>query len=546
MEYEKALYRVYERSLDGLRRDQPTRIVGRYSIRPRHTCSCITHTFYLGAMALFVLVVSLHLQFVGQGQCFHDVLKPLELGKDNSTYTASLLDKNAFVSISIERSQRPLLDMDDDDTNTTTFRSEYEFSVDPLVVALSKDFRESHEVQMHNITIPHTCFGSGTTLWLVEQVIGYDTILINQLMYALRSDGQLKNMKTKENWIWTKVQLRDPENLIELFSRKFSVFVYSLFAFCLISTVTALVVRILISSGVAVMFPFFFLLRSFGWHQINLRILTQSYPWLGYPVEHLQALNRPTKSLICAHLAKAVVFYMMYQACQLAWAGWLYNKSVPSGLLMWIYSLMMMWEYFAMIFIRSSSGIRFFPRVALLFFVLFHFYFYSFTYGFFNEALCCVGVAMVGVMVYCVNALEVPALARGAVSFEHPRAFYMELGWPTWSAALPPSFSLFHPLNGEWRGIYEEDDDDHIADDRSSNADADDVAVVADMNDNDIAAGAGGAALDMAIVGAHAREMEMEMEEEDEEIGLDRRERSTSTRGVVVLPHHTHTAADNV
>merc|ERR1740138_743909 len=179
-----------------------------------------------------------------------------------------------------------------------SFVAEYEFSANPLVVSLSQEFRDAHNVKAYNITVPYRCFGSGVTLAIVEWLIGCDTIIINQLMYALQSDGQLKNTQTQENWLWTAKQIAGATSLQEWLASKFWTLFYSLFSFSVISMVTALVVRILISSGVAVMFPFFFALRSMGMNHINLRILTQSYPWLGFPVEHLQAANLPTKPLI--------------------------------------------------------------------------------------------------------------------------------------------------------------------------------------------------------------------------------------------------------
>ena len=38
-----------------------------------------------------------------------------------------------------------------------------------------------------------------------------------------------------------------------------------------------------------------------------------------------------------------------------------------------------------------------------------------------------VGLGMVAVMMLSITRLEVPALARGSVSFEHPRAYYMQV-----------------------------------------------------------------------------------------------------------------------
>ena len=61
-------------------------------------------------------------------------------------------------------------------------------------------------------------------------------------------------------------------------------------------------------------------------------------------------------------------------------------------------------------------------------------------------------------MCFCVVAFEVPASNRGEISLEQPRALTTELPWPAWDAALPPSWSLFLPLNARATSVYSGDD----------------------------------------------------------------------------------------
>lgn len=197
--------------------------------------------------------------------------------------------------------------------------------------------------------------------------------------------------------------------------------------------------------------------RSWG---LDLHILTLSYPWLGLPVEILRARQKPIGPLISAHLVRVIVLYSMYEACQLAWAMWLYNKPVQSGLQLWVYGVVMVWEYFSMIYLRCATALRFLPKLTLLFFCAFHFYFYTYSYAFFDVALLAMFTAMLHSMLYFVHTFELPASTRGEISFEQPRALYTELPWPAWDAALPPSWSLFLPLNVRHQGIYQNDAED--------------------------------------------------------------------------------------
>ena len=74
----------------------------------------------------------------------------------------------------------------------------------------------------------------------------------------------------------------------------------------------ALIVRMLISSGVVIMFPLFYCIRRVG-VDLDLEILTMSYPWLGRPVARLQREGKPVTPIIVAHCIRVVVLYSMYE-----------------------------------------------------------------------------------------------------------------------------------------------------------------------------------------------------------------------------------------
>jgi len=249
---------------------------------------------------------------------------------------------------------------------------------------------------------------------------------------------------------------------------KISTLALSILSFFLITSVTALIVRVLTSSGVVLMFPIFACLRNLGLEGADDRILGLSYPWIG---RARHAISRsgsfPESHLIYSHMAKIGLYYVMYEACQAAWSVVLYGKSIPEALPIWIYGLAMSWEYFSMVFVRSALSAYFFPRLTLLYFLAFHFYFYSTPYGYFDVALIPLFSFMVHGMLYTVLALEIPAAQRGnVISMECPREVYNRLGWHEWTAGLPPEWTLFLPLNGRNVPLYdrnmeEEDDERH-------------------------------------------------------------------------------------
>lgn len=89
--------------------------------------------------------------------------------------------------------------------------------------------------------------------------------------------------------------------------------------------------------------------------------------------------------------------------------------------------MVMLWEYFALIFVRARSSIVFFSRMAALSFVAFHVYFYHFQMGYFGIAAAAAFCSMLAVKMYVLRAIEMPAYVSGEVSHEQPRAHFVEL-----------------------------------------------------------------------------------------------------------------------
>jgi hypothetical protein len=91
----------------------------------------------------------------------------------------------------------------------------------------------------------------------------------------------------------------------------------SVLAFFLVTSVTSLIVRVLTSSGVVLMFPMFTLLRSLGLTGANERVISLSYPWIGAARAAVSAeRSHPQGHLVCAHVTKVLLYYIMYEGCQ--------------------------------------------------------------------------------------------------------------------------------------------------------------------------------------------------------------------------------------
>jgi len=354
----------------------------------------------------------------------------------------------------------------------------YKFSSLEALLYVDDEFLWNHNISIVNITVTERCLSSGVDNVIanyftklaetLSQVYGIDAAIINQLMYGVRNvdgsyrDGFLLNMETEERWSWRRefmeyAEPRSSEDPISgWFGMKIGVLFLSLLSFFLITSISALIVRILTSSGVVLMFPIFAWLRLLGVPGADDRILSLSYPWIGRARNVARLRNiYPESHLIFAHLAKIALFYVMYEASQAAWSVVLYGKSLPDGLPVWVYGFAMIWEYFSIIFVRSALSAFFFPRISLLYFLCFHFYVYSVPYGFFDCAFIPFFFMMLHAMLYSLLAFEIPAARRGATSLECPREVYSRISWPEWTASLPQEWTLFLPLNSRYIPLHD-------------------------------------------------------------------------------------------
>jgi len=179
-----------------------------------------------------------------------------------------------------------------------------------------------------------------------------------------------------------------------------------------------------------------------------------SYPWIGVPLEILRARNQSATPFIIAHLSKVFVYYFLYQATQVVFAQYFYNQNQPGQAYLWIFVIMMMWEYYSMIYVRSAASIQLFPRASLGLFLIFHFYYFSYPSGFHVLALVVLFFSLLCLMIHCIRMFEIKAFDRGLISLDQPRMMYNALPWPSWGAALSPDYTLMMPLNMRSESAY--------------------------------------------------------------------------------------------
>lgn len=140
---------------------------------------------------------------------------------------------------------------------------------------------------------------------------------------------------------------------------------------------------------------------------------------------------------VVGHLGRVVVYYVLYEALQFAMSVWLYDTGAPGNKELWLFASMMVWEYFSMIYVRSTGSILLFPRAAFLLFALYHVYLFSFPAGFHLLAIFVMFLLVGILMLYCIRTFEYEAYqVRALFFYSSPSCLPLNLSFSLFSLYL--------------------------------------------------------------------------------------------------------------
>ncbi|CAK0845408.1 unnamed protein product, partial [Prorocentrum cordatum] len=342
----------------------------------------------------------------------------------------------------------------------------YKFAFDREVILLRPKVFETHSFSMYNVTVSERCLVPSPLLGEAFRLFGgYDTIVINELAYTFRSRGYLKRADPLgggdiESWAWSEEQVEDDGGPAE--SR----------------SVAAALARKLALVGKA---SLAFLLRvrhhrllhphrrqRLRGHHVpgghgRPRAGNRSWPRAARGADAQLPVDRGARGGAAAGWAPHVAAVpgaprlpapavVRLPVLQLGWGAWkfiLYRKSSPDGFEERVFSFCCALELFNLIFVRTASSARVFPRLAWACMVYFHFYMPR-LYPFHWMALATCATTMTYVMVYCVNNFEEPALRgdpfdHSTPTAVHPRALYVPQLSPSWALEAAPLWTMFYP-----------------------------------------------------------------------------------------------------
>jgi hypothetical protein len=145
-------------------------------------------------------------------------------------------------------------------SNYTDDNYDYEFSFHIGELLLPRKVQRLHNFTVLNVTMSGSkCFGSSFTRFLLP-LGGLDTIIVNNLMFTFHKSGSVMTADG-DYYRWKTEDTEGYDTIIDWIGFKLLIVLISVFAFFLLSTATALLVRVLISSGVVILLPIFALFQ---------------------------------------------------------------------------------------------------------------------------------------------------------------------------------------------------------------------------------------------------------------------------------------------
>lgn len=349
-------------------------------------------------------------------------------------------------------------------------------------VTLPQALRAQHAFAVYNVCMPSSCWlrGGGDVApvqvhtladnaltWLF---VAFDDVLLNAAMYALCDRGGFAlSAVTGESWDWaavcaweTSVTRPTDRGRGLSFLARVGMLLQGLLAYAFASSISALLVRVIVESGAAALYPCLSMLRvcccaPAALLDLSRRDVNNAYPWIGMNVAYLHQAGASISPIISAHLlwiAFIVVIFSSSSAAVVGGAiyGW---KSFPAGLSFGVMALFAGQEYFAFVFVRTRESIVVFARGSLMLFMAFHMYAVAYPYPFTDLAVAVWALALLLLMLVVLIYFELPAYMRGDLSLARPRHASAWLAGPVLPHQAPPMWSIFHVVNAALVGSYD-------------------------------------------------------------------------------------------
>eukprot|EP01102_Stenamoeba_stenopodia_P018077 TRINITY_DN6584_c0_g1_i1.p1 TRINITY_DN6584_c0_g1~~TRINITY_DN6584_c0_g1_i1.p1 ORF type:complete len:499 (+),score=49.08 TRINITY_DN6584_c0_g1_i1:152-1648(+) len=266
----------------------------------------------------------------------------------------------------------------------------YQFSFERGYLFLRDELKAKHGIVVANVTLyaNDTCLGTPWFASVVENLVGYDTIIVNSLIKIFRGRGYFYNLQTSEIYnLFMVTEITEmAKYLDDYITLKIGMIVTSALLYLVAVTVV-----------------------SFALRETQVRVLNFSLM-----LHRLSRIRLSVGKLILFHVLQCIVFVVIM-------IGILYCIAEildDTFLALLVLSHIWMGELYTMICSRTPTSQRYFPKFFYLYFLLFSLYFFSYPFGFYYLAFFCMASFVQHAMLYFYNRFELPALEAGTIRID--------------------------------------------------------------------------------------------------------------------------------
>eukprot|EP01112_Ceratiomyxa_fruticulosa_P012716 TRINITY_DN3537_c0_g1_i1.p1 TRINITY_DN3537_c0_g1~~TRINITY_DN3537_c0_g1_i1.p1 ORF type:complete len:492 (-),score=23.87 TRINITY_DN3537_c0_g1_i1:111-1586(-) len=272
----------------------------------------------------------------------------------------------------------------------------YLFSKEKGYLLINKNLRSSHNIQTYNISIDaeSECFGPLPLNLLIQSVIGFDTVILNNLISTYGHKGYLYNKQTQELWSLQYFGTYEDYDLDYIFF-KLGAILWGLFMYLVLSVLVALNTR-QIQAHTIILFS---QLRGYNRHNLSVA------------------------QLIFSNAFSSLVLVLLTNGILLIIAEFLDDLTLA----FFLYCLYFWCEFFSLISLRTMQSLKYFPRFVCLYFLLYFVYVAVYPHGFHYFALFVLTLGVEALTSYFFFTFEVPGVIDGRITIEHPRDMNLDV-----------------------------------------------------------------------------------------------------------------------
>jgi hypothetical protein len=437
MEFERSLFRIYERILNSENFYLWTKI--------------LSITFLTLSGITFIVLLFFNFTYINKGDILSKAISTQLL--NNSTFYRSA-DFNLTLSLGepIEYDYETVL-LPEDIYNISIGSINYQFSIYYQVLSMPDAAKSWRNVTEHKIELEYTDI-MPRYLWpLIIFYNEHDTILINQLGNVFSPwPGCVKNLGSKEIWIWRE---NDFQSLSQpSLGTRIKNFITSVFCFWIVSLITGLICRLAIAGSAGIMISLSWCMTLFRANENTRMILFFSFPWAGQPAYILRNAQKSIFSLVMSFFITLFVFYFMYACTYLLWTPMIFGNIYPYGLDERVYTMFSLIEFYSLLFLRTKKSVLWFPRIATMLICSLFIYRKNNFYPFMNTFFLAIVMGCFGVMVLVLSHIEKQVFSNDGPTYESPRLVYQPI-FSRSTTALPEIWTTFYPVAG--RGYFTEE-----------------------------------------------------------------------------------------